>query len=215
MDALIIIDYCFAGFVGGDGAQFAGTFAGPRNFNDRAIRARSFAQTAFDAFRFINEGTVGDNRNRFFGTAGNAAMGQTVATGVGHDETVQRTLVAGDRQYLNNRRRGDIAVQGGRCRFGNRRIHRLAERRLDPVLQHGPFFVDAAAITRSFVGDDRLQNVFHIGLQTTLKGHLGDFGQDLAADFGNLVDFRHCLSFPPIMLDSPAVFPAGGPEWRC
>ena len=97
VDALIIIDYCFAGFVGGDGAQFAGTFAGPRNFNDRAIRARSFAQTAFDAFRFINEGTVGDNRNRFFGTAGNAAMGQTVATGVGHDETVQRTLVAGDR----------------------------------------------------------------------------------------------------------------------
>ena len=211
VNAFFIINHCLAGFVGGYGAQVAGAFAGPRYFNDRPILAGALAETAFNTFCFIDERTVGNYGNCFFGTTGDTAVGQTIAAGVGNDKSVKRTFIAGDRQDLNHRRLGENSAQSGGSGFRNGYGHGLAQGGFDPVLQYGAFLMNAAAVTRTFFRDDRKQDCFHIFLQSTLKSHLRYFSKHFAADFYYFIYFRHGVSLPPI-IGCFAELPAEVPE---
>ena len=90
-------------FADADGTDGTGTHAGTMDFDNRPVGAHLFAATAFNAFGLIDKGAVLNNADSLFRAVIHAFVGDAVTAHISNVISINRALVAGCGEHVDNR----------------------------------------------------------------------------------------------------------------
>lgn len=80
------------------------------DFDNRTVGAHLLAASAFDTFRFIDKGTVLNNADSLFRAVIHAFVGDAVTAHIGNVISINRALVAGCGEHVDNRQIGALRL---------------------------------------------------------------------------------------------------------
>ena len=172
-NTFFVVNDSLAVFTDADGTDGAGTHAGTMDFDNRTVGAHLLAASAFDAFRFIDKGAVLNNADSLFRAVIHAFVGDAVTAHIGNVISINRALVAGCGEHVDNRQIGALRlVQRQLGSLDNIAGALLAQRHINTVFQYGSFFINTAAVARSVLAY-LLQNIVDVVRQLVIPGVAG------------------------------------------
>ena len=142
-DALVVVDAGFFVLVHRNRTHFAADHARTMLADYRAVWASLSALAALDALLLVDDRLFVDNRNRASRADVLTTMNDAASARGGDENAVNRALVAGNVDDLD-----DVRI-----------ILVAAERELNTLLKYRAFLVDAATHARLGTGDDFLGNI--------------------------------------------------------
>ena len=102
-NTFFVVNYSLAVFTDADGTDGAGAHAGTMDFDNRTVGTHLLAATAFNTFSFVDEGTVLNNADSLFRAVIHALMCDAVTAHIGNVISINRALVAGCGEHVDNR----------------------------------------------------------------------------------------------------------------
>ena len=109
-DAFFVVNNSLAVFADADSTDGAGAHAGTVDFQNSAIRAHLLAAAAFNALRFVDEGAVLNNGDGLLGAVVHALVRDAVTAHIRDVIGIDRALVAGCRQHINDGQIGALRL---------------------------------------------------------------------------------------------------------
>ena len=172
-NTFFVVNYSLTVFTDADGTDGAGTHAGTMDFDNRTVGAHLLAASAFDTFRFIDKGTVLNNADSLFRAVIHAFVGDAVTAHIGNVISINRALVAGCGEHVDNRQIGALRlVQRQLGSLDDIAGALLPQRHINTVFQYGSFFINTAAVARSILAY-LLQNIVDVVRQLVIPGVAG------------------------------------------
>ena len=172
-NTFFVVNDSLAVFTDADGTDGAGTHAGTMDFDNRTVGAHLLAASAFNAFSLIDKGTVLNNADSLFRAVIHAFVGDAVTAHIGNVISINRALVAGCGEHVDNRQIGTLRlVQRQLGGFDDIAGALLPQRHINTVFQYGSFFINTAAVARSVLAY-LLQNIVDVVRQLIIPGVAG------------------------------------------